>query len=515
MTSETPAVATPSKGSATRRQIRGSSLMIVGRFLSLGLNFLVQILIVRYLSKSDYGAFAYALSIVTLGETVVTLGLDRAVTRFIPIYDEQKDYARLFGTLVMVFGTVLTLGLGLLLVFFAFPGFIGERIVTDEQALGLMTIMIFLSPVQALDTLFNGLFTVFSSPKAIFFRKYVVGPGLRLLAVGLLILTRSNVEFLAFGYLLAGVFIIAVFGVILYHMLRSNNYFQHLNIREIRVPAKAILAFTVPLLASDLLYTIMGTIDAILLEQYHGTEAVGAFRAVLPMARLNQVVLASFALLYTPAAARMFARRDREGINDLYWQNAIWTAVVSFPIFALTFSLAQPVTTTLLEERYADSAVIMALLSLGYYFDAALGQNGLTLKVLGKIRYIVAVYIGAAVLSVIFNLMFIPTYGALGAGIGTALTLVAFNIMKQLGLLFGTGINLFDLRYRSIYIVVAIAAVGLLVVQIVLAPPFILSFVLAMLVSIVVLRVNRSALRVEETFPELLRIPGLRWLLAE
>src|SRR5690606_8640866 len=142
-------------------------------------------------------------------------------------------YPRLFGTLVMVFGTVLTLGLGLLLIFWAFPGFISERVITDEQVLGLMTIMIFLSPVQALDTLFNGLFTVFSSPKAIFFRKYVVGPGLRLLAVGLLILTHSNVEFLALGYLLAGIFIILVFGIILFHMLRSNNYFQHLNIREI------------------------------------------------------------------------------------------------------------------------------------------------------------------------------------------------------------------------------------------------------------------------------------------
>lgn len=515
MTLQTPAVASAPKTSATRRQIRGSSLMIVGRFLSLGLNFLVHVLIVRYLSETDYGAFAYALSLVTLGETVVTLGLDRAVTRFIPIYDEQKDYARMFGTLVMVFGTVLTLGLGLMLVFWAFPGFIRGSVITDEQALSLMTIMIFLSPVQALDTLFNGLFTVFSSPKAIFFRKYVVGPGLRLVAVGLLILTHSNVEFLALGYLMAGVFIIIFFGFVLFHMLRSNDYLQHFKLSEIRIPVKAVLAFTVPLLASDLLYTVMGTIDAVLLEHYHGTAAVGAFRAVLPMARLNQVVLASFALLYTPAAARMFARHDREGINDLYWQNAIWTAVVSFPIFALTFSLAQPVTTTLLEQRYADSAIIMALLSLGYYFDAALGQNGLTLKVLGKIRYIVAVYIGAAALSVIFNLLFIPTYGALGAGIGTALTLVVFNILKQIGLLFGTGINLFDLRYRSIYIVITIAAVGLLFVQIVLSPPFIISLVLATLVSIAVLRVNRGALRVEETFPELLRIPILRWFLAQ
>ena len=75
-----------------------------------------------------------------------------------------------------------------------------------------------------------------------------------------------------------------------------------------------------------------------------GSVDVAAFRAVQPTARLNQIVLQSFALLFTPAAARLFARDDREGINTLYWQNAAWMAIFSFPIFALTFSLAGPIT---------------------------------------------------------------------------------------------------------------------------------------------------------------------------
>jgi hypothetical protein len=52
------------KQAAVNRQIRGSSLLLIGRTLSMAVNFAVQVLIVRYLSKTDYGAFAYALSIV-------------------------------------------------------------------------------------------------------------------------------------------------------------------------------------------------------------------------------------------------------------------------------------------------------------------------------------------------------------------------------------------------------------------------------------------------------------------
>ena len=91
----------------TTGQIRGSSLLLVGRTMSMAVNFLVQILIVRYLTPKDYGAFAYALSIVVLGQTLITFGLDRGVSRFLSIYDEHADYDRLLGTIVMVAGTIL------------------------------------------------------------------------------------------------------------------------------------------------------------------------------------------------------------------------------------------------------------------------------------------------------------------------------------------------------------------------------------------------------------------------
>src|SRR3954447_24269228 len=83
-------------GEATRRQIRGSSLLLAGRMLSLVVNFATQVLIVRYLSKADFGAFAYGLSIVSLGEALAVLGLDKAIARFLPIYEEHGAYGKVF-----------------------------------------------------------------------------------------------------------------------------------------------------------------------------------------------------------------------------------------------------------------------------------------------------------------------------------------------------------------------------------------------------------------------------------
>src|SRR5436305_11135399 len=156
-------------------------------------------------------------------------------------------------------------------------------------------------------------------------------------------------------------------------------------------------------------------------------------------------------------------------------------SVIAFPIFALTFSLAQPLTVLLYTKSYADSATILALLSFGYYFSTALGFNGLTLKVFGRLRYIVVVNILAAVVNVGINLLLIPRYGALGAAIGTCGTLVAHNIFKQAGLLLGTGINLFEWRYLKVYLTIGLSVVGLLLIQTITSSHIVIGFALVAL----------------------------------
>jgi O-antigen/teichoic acid export membrane protein len=501
------------KQTATRRQIRGSGLLLSGRLLSMGVNLATQVLIVRYLSKTDYGAFAYALSIAALGQSIATFGLDRAITRFVPIFHEQRNYNKLFGTIIMVISTILSLGLAMALLLYGLQGFIAQRFITDQQALALLLILIFLAPVQALDNLLVGMFAVFASPRSIFFRKHVLAPGLKLSVVLLLIMGQSDVFFLSGGYLAASILGITIYGVILVRLLRDQGLFQHFNFQTITIPWYEVLTFTIPLLSSDLVYVAMNTIDVVLLEYFQDTSAVASFRAVQPGAKLNQLVLSSFALLFMPAAARLFARNDRSGINNLYWQSAIWIAVCSFPIFALTFSLAQPITLLLYGTRYEQSATILALLSFGYYFNAALGQNGLTLKVYGKLRYIVIINLVAAIVNLGINLLLIPRYGPLGAAVGTCGTLIAHNILKQTGLRLGTGINLFEWRYFKVYLIITLSALGLLLVQLLTSASVYVSIILAGFASLLVFRLNRRLLDVNQTFPELLRFPLMRRIL--
>jgi O-antigen/teichoic acid export membrane protein len=510
------------KHSSTNRQIRGSSLMLVGRALSMAVTFGIQVLIVHHLTKANYGAFAYALSFVTLGQTLATFGLDRAITRFVPIYHERKDYDRMFGTMLMVLGAVVSLGIFVVLLAYSFQGLIAQSLLSDQEAnkqlvLSLLLVLIGMAPMEALDDLIEGLTAIFASPRSIFFRKYILAPSLKLSVVLLLIGSGSDVFFLASGYLFASALGVSVYITVLVRVLRQQKFFQHFHLKSLTFPAREVFGFTIPLLTSDLVFVLMSSSDAVLLEHFRNTTEVASFRVVQPAAVLNQFVLQSFTLLFTPIASRLFARNDREGINNLYWQTAIWISVLSFPIFALTFSMSQPLTVFLYGQRYADSAIILTLLSFGYYFNAALGFNGLTLKVYGKLKYIVSINILAAIINVAINLLLIPRYGALGAACGTCGTMIVHNILKQTGLRFGTSINLFDWKYFKVYASIVIAAVGLLVVQWVVPqnyswtqPYLYINLAITGAVSLLVIALNRRSLNLEQTFPELLRIPFMK-----
>lgn len=467
---------------------------------------------VRYLSTSDYGALGYALSVVTMFQTFSMLQLQEVVVRFVPIYHEQEDYPRLVGTLVLtVCAVMFTSGL-LIVLFFAWPQLMRHFMSHESLPIRMLSIMIFLVPVQAADAVFMALFASFASPRAIFFRRHVLAPSLILIAVGALILSRSSVSFLAYGYVIANIIGVVANCAMLFGLLYKRGLLQHFRLSKMIIPGKDIFGYSFPVLTSSLVSMTIGSVGVFLLGYFHNASEVAKFRAVLPAAQLNNTVFMSFTMLYTPLAARLFAKSDYAAINRLYWRTAVWMAVLTFPIFAATFCIAQPLVGLVFGHRYLSSGPILALLSLGYYFNVALGFNGLTIKVLGKLRYTVVINIIAAVANIVINLLLIPRYGAMGAAIGTAATMFLHNLMKQFGLRLASGLSIFDPHYSSFYLLIGGSSVGLFAIQQLTSASVWVAAPLAAALSVLVLAVARKKLRVGETFPELLKVPGMRLL---
>jgi O-antigen/teichoic acid export membrane protein len=480
----------------------------------MAMNFAVQVLTVRYLSKADYGAFAYGLVLMTFGSSLSALGMDKAAARFVPMYHEGRDYARMFGAMLLAMGTIVAVGSALVLLVLGVRDSLSPRLVSDPQIVPLLLILVTLVPLDALDRLMERLVAVFASPWGIFFRRHVVAPGLKLAAVLLLIALHANVRFLAVAYVAAGAIGTALYSHILLRTLRDQGLLDHFSLRAVIVPASELFRFGIPVFGSDTLWLMRASVAVFLLDYFHAAAGVAEFRAVVPVAGLTMVVFESFRLLFVPLAARLLARDDRAGINELYWQTSAWIAVLSFPAFVVSFALAQPITVLLFGARYADSATILAILSLGFFFHAALGFNSHTLQVFGKVRLIMAIDAASFVALVAANAALIPHYGALGGAIGTCGGVVFHTVLNQVALLRIKGIQLFPRRYLALYGMMLLATAGVTAFQLACAPPLYMGLAVAATASLAVLWFNRMVMDVSTMFPELRRFPLLRWLAA-
>jgi O-antigen/teichoic acid export membrane protein len=499
---------------AARKQIRGSSLLLFGRVLSLGINFFTQVLMIRYLSTRGYGELAYGLAVVSLFRLFASLGLDDAIPRFVPIYRENREYGKMFGTILLAIGAVLVTGIFIVGIVWRAPLFL-MTFITHEglPSLALISILIVLVPVEAADALLDSLFASFAGTRDIFFRRYLLGPGLKFGVVLLLLWMKSTVVFLAYGYLMAGAIGVLVYGVLLVKLLRAQGILQRLRLKEINIPARETLAFVLPGLVSALAMCI-APVNVFLLGRLRTMPEVAFYRAAVPIADLNDIVLASFTLLYTPLAARLFAKADYRGINDLYWKTSAWMSVLSFPIFAVTFSLAKPLTIFLYGARYAPSGPVLALLSLSVYFNVILGFNLETLKVFERFRCVTVASIVTAAANLVMSTVLIKLYGAMGAAIGTAVTLFGYNLLLQAGLSPTMDFHVFDRRYLSVYLTIAFAACGLFLLGSFASLSFYVLLPAAACVSVCVCVVTKKKLSVAETFPELLRLPLMRLIFA-
>ncbi len=498
---------------STREHIRGSTLLLVGRGISLLVNFAVQVFTVRYLAKNDYGAFAYAFAIAGTVANAILLGLGRAVSRMAPMYEEKRDYGAMYGTLFLAGGTVLGLGLLVVAAANALAGVVVEPYVSDPLAGSLLLVLIALAPLQALDSLGEHVLAAFAGPWAVFFRRFVLGPALKLFAVLFVVLAAGDVWMLAVAYVVAGGVAVLLYGPILRAAFSRRGLVRHFVRREMRFPVREVLTFGLPLFFSDVAHVARTTLVVIVLEAMRSTAEVADFRAIAPVAGLNLVVLQSMKLLYVPAATRLLARGDHAGIDHLFWQTAVWISVATFPVLAVCTALAEPVTVTLFGDRYAGAGAALVVLAAGNYVNAAMGLNAFTLQVYGRVRSVaIATGLGTG-LSFLLAWFLVPAHGALGAAVAVSLGHVLENLLFHLGLHVGTEVKLVRGRYLLVYASLAGAILLLLGVDSLLRPPAWIQGGLVVVTFLALLRAHRRTMAVGAVFPELRRLPVVRNLL--
>ena len=501
-------------GEEARAQVRGSTWLLVGQLLGIAINLSSQILIVRYLTKESFGAFAFALSVVAVGEVLATFGLRRSVSRFVPIHLERGRIDAAAGVLLFATAAVAALGLVLALVLVLLREPVTDK-VGGTHAAAVLAVLVFIIPVTALENLFDAMFAMFRHARLIALRSYVYIPLARMLIVLGLIATGGGVVVLALGYVLAGALGVAVYALMLVGTLRANGLLEPIRARSMTFPVRDVVRFSVPIFTQDFASVLTFAAPVLVLGAVAGAGDVAALRTVFPVALTMLHIRSNFALLFVPMAARLYAKDDTPALDRLYWRSATWMAMFVLPIVLLTVPFGRGLTVFLFGERYASSAPVLAVLVTGIFISLAMGPNLDLLGVYHRVRFIAWSNVAsiAVVLALAGTLVGLGA-GSVGAAVASAATMAVIGLWWQVGLRRFTGVRAVAGGVPRMLVLTVLGCLALAAVRIALDPPFAAAIALVAVTWLGILMAVRDGLAVDETFPELLRVPLLSRLLS-
>jgi O-antigen/teichoic acid export membrane protein len=418
-------------------RIRNAAVYIVSNGLQRGATVIVAPLLLARLSVAEYGIYALLLTVYTLGPPILSLGLYGAIARF---YFDTKDATerhQVSASLVLshalsvlLLTALIDLALSLSVTSIAGIPYVYWRLILWAAAAAALyegSAAFWRASERPFWVAVAGLASVIATTSLMATFLFTTPMGLQgaLLGLGL-------------GQGLVSLTMLAL-------VLREVGVTWHLAL------LRTALAFSLPLIPHFLSGWLLRAADRWILDIYRTKEEVGAYFLAVQLTSLISLVMFS---TNDAIAPRLMARfRDAGSAGAQAFHARI------FPLYLLTSAglaagaiLVGPLAVTILSHgKITHISLVMSLLAIGFVASTLYVPFSNSFFVLKKTQRLFILTMSSAGVSLVLNLVLIPSFGSVGAA--TAL-LIAYTFLLGLAMYFAHR----NLRFRTF--VPAIAAAG-------------------------------------------------------
>ncbi|MGE0211506.1 MAG: lipopolysaccharide biosynthesis protein [Parvibaculaceae bacterium] len=405
------------------RSGRGAISAFLVRVASAALMFVSQVAFARWLGAHDYGVFTFVLVLVNVIGTLCPAGFATSVVRFMPEYRERSETGLARGFLLS--GGIVSFSVGILAAVAALAVLLGyDGLVSEDYripiAVGLLSL-----PAFALTDYMDGVGRSQGWINLALTPPYIVRPCLILLFVGLaLVAGFTNTAATA-----AMAATVAIWVTMLAQFLVLSRRFNgELPQTPRRYDTKTWFWVSVPLVILEGFSILLLNVDVLLLERFVSPDQVGIYFAAARTISLIAFIHFAASAAVTPRFSALYARGDIDGLKTLVREARKWTFLPSLAMAVILLALGKPLL-WLFGPDFTQGYPVMFALVVGLLARAAVGPAQGLMVATGHQNITAVVMIAAAVANVVLNLLLVPEFGILGAGIATsaALTLEALT----------------------------------------------------------------------------------------
>lgn len=431
---------------------RGAGIIFLGYVVSKLLTYLFRILLSRY-NPENYGLFALSLSITVFIVTIATLGLDKAVYRYIPFYNEKGNFgsSRSIINLSLKYGTVFSLLLAFIL--FVSADWVATTFFSSLNHASfvlVLRIVILSIPLQVISKILCSSFRAYSKPEYEVYTKNFTEPVVKLGLALLFFIFGIGVQGMAIAYVLA-ILLSVLFSFFLLKKLIAPV--------EENIDQLDIFRYALPLILMSVFLTIMSSIDTITIGYFKDATAVGIYNVAVPTAQLMYMFPYSFLVIFLPTLTKYYVSSQKKEFKEVYLVIFKWLFLCLSLTFGIFVLYSKNLINILFGSEYILAYIPLIILSLGYLINFTVYPSENILLMLKKTKMIFWNSFFVLLLNVILNWYFIPLWGINGAALATAIAYVVWAFVLVFESYYYIRIFPLNLNFLKILIIITLQVV--------------------------------------------------------
>ncbi len=417
---------------ASKGQVKAGIILSYGQiFLNIVISLVYTPIMIRLLGKSEYGLYNTVGSTISM-LSVLNLGFNASYIRYYSKYKKNGDTESIFklnglfftifsviGVIVLLCGLFLTFNLNLVF----------DKGLTQKEYETAKVLMFILTVNLALSFPMSVFRSIVSAHEKFIFLKIlgmfstVIGP---LVKLPLLLLGYKSIVLVFSGFLIT-VFVDVIF--LYYVFIKLKNKFIFKNFEKSLF--KSLFAYTGFIAINLIIDQINSNVDKFLLGRLVGTAAVAVYSAGYALYSYYMLFSTSITGVFTPRIHRIInesnATQIKERLTDLF----VKVGRLQFLLLGLLFTgiifFGKPFIFYWAGEGYDDAYFVAVILVLSSTIPFIQNIGIEVQRALNKHQFRSIVYLFMAILNVVASIFLIKLYGAVGAVIGTAISLILAN----------------------------------------------------------------------------------------
>ncbi len=266
-----------------------------------------------------------------------------------------------------------------------------------------------------------------------------------------------------FSYLL-NVIILIIYGV-------KRGYFQFIVpyfIRKVRI-RRIYIDYSLFSILSGTASALVNQIDIIMIGALIGLDQGGIYSIAVYLSLLLFIPASSIGQISFPILADSWREKRMDKMQELYEKSSINQFIFGGGLFVLmwvnidNFYAIQP-------EEYAQGKMALLYLGLAKVVSMLFGINGHIINVSKFYRFDTTTSLILALMTIGTNFLFIPIMGISGAALATAISIIAFNVIRYLFIFQKFKLQPFNWNTLIVTVILLVACILLLQIPFMVNP---------------------------------------------